>query len=329
MPGPRILVFRGGAIGDFVLFLPVLQELRRRWPDAHVEVAGYPHIACLAVLGALADRVVSLDSADTARLFSLSFDPSPEQRSYFRSFDLLLTYLYDPDGTVKRNLLSVGAAQVIYGSPMIRDGHACDELVRPLEELAIYPQRTPAPRLDLDAQHLERGGRRAGVHGGAVALIHPGSGSPRKNWPLDRFLSMADRMRSELQVSPVFAFGEADTEIQERYAGQSPRFPSVSGFTLTELAEFLSACTACLGNDSGVTHLAAALGVPTVGLYGPTDPGTWGVRGRHAARVVAEERTTEGLAAITVDRVLAAMQPLVAETATPDILAQNGVAGHE
>ena len=66
---PRFLVLRGGAIGDFIVTLPVLQALRDRWPDAYVEIWGYPHVARLALAAGLAQRVVSLDRAEMARFY--------------------------------------------------------------------------------------------------------------------------------------------------------------------------------------------------------------------------------------------------------------------
>ncbi|NQT91944.1 MAG: hypothetical protein HQ559_04215, partial [Lentisphaerae bacterium] len=94
MTHPRILVLRGGAIGDFVLTLPALRLLRERWPDAHIELVGYPHVASLADAGGLVDRVRSLDSADIARLFSLRPDLPASQREYLSSFHIVLSYLY-------------------------------------------------------------------------------------------------------------------------------------------------------------------------------------------------------------------------------------------
>lgn len=80
MTAPRIRVLRGGAIGDFVVTLPAIRLLRERWPDAYIDLVGYPHITSLAVAGGLVDRVTSLDGADIARLFSLRPDLPDGQR---------------------------------------------------------------------------------------------------------------------------------------------------------------------------------------------------------------------------------------------------------
>ena len=78
-----------------------------------------------------------------------------------------------------------------------------------------------------------------------------------------------------------------------------------------EIAEGLAACVGYVGNDSGITHVAAALGIPVVGLYGPTDPAIWGPRGPHVRVITGAEPTTSGLAGITVREVLDGLQAMI------------------
>lgn len=95
--------------------------------------------------------------------------------------------------------------------------------------------------------------------------IHPFSGSPRKNWPIEKFQEAARRLKL-----PV-----------EWCAGPEEELPGARRFDdLGQLAEWVSRASYYLGNDSGVTHLAAACGVPVVAIFGPTDPAVWGPRGR-------------------------------------------------
>lgn len=106
---------------------------------------------------------------------------------------------------------------------------------------------------------------------------HPFSGSPRKNWPLARFLAL----RSHLPIR--FCHGRKQTP---------PDAESVHLADLGDLAAWLSTADAYLGNDSGITHLAAALGVPAIALFGPTDPAVWAPRGEHVT-VLLQSETTE------------------------------------
>ena len=280
----RFLILRGGAIGDFILTLPAIQALRDRWPDAYIELIGYPHIANLALASGMVDRVDSLDRADAARLFTWRPTFSEEQAARLRSFDLVISYLHDPDGVVMANLKAAGVKQVIYGSPLVGSGHAIDHLMKPLETLAIYGEQ-PAPRLVLDAG---RGGEWLAAHGlgGDVVAIHPGSGSPKKNWPPENFVKLAERLNESGQKY-FMIFGEADAATAGLIRRRMPGVVELSGSTLVEVASVLSACRAFIGNDSGVAHIAAALGLRTIVMFGPSDADRWGPRGSHVRLIKA------------------------------------------
>jgi len=282
MSKPRILILRGGAIGDFISTLPALRALRARWPESYIELAGYPHIAQLAQSGGLVDTVVSLDNAETAKYFTPEPSISSRHLDYIRSFDLIITYLYDPDSFVRNCLVSSGARQVIYGCPIIRQTHAVDTLMKPLEELAIYMDGIETPRLELKAQYVKKGAELIKKFGRKVVAIHPGSGSPVKNWPLANFVELCSMFSTKGSFTPVFLTGEADTAILEELAALKNQVPVISGHSLIEIAGILSQCAGYVGNDSGITHLAAAVQIPVVAIYGPTNPSIWAPRGSNA-----------------------------------------------
>jgi ADP-heptose:LPS heptosyltransferase len=135
------------------------------------------------------------------------------------------------------------------------------------------------------------------------AVLHPGAGAPRKCWPLDRFIELAGRLRGR-GAGVVFTLGPAELERWpiadlDRLRGQ---FVTLEDQPLTVLAGALSSAACYVGNDSGVTHLAAAAGAATVALFGPTDPRHFRPVGENVA-VIA--RPT--LAEIRVDDVLEAI----------------------
>ncbi|MDD4871387.1 MAG: glycosyltransferase family 9 protein [Kiritimatiellae bacterium] len=299
MPKPRILVLRGGAIGDFIFTLPALQALRTRWPDSYIEIIGYPHIAQLAQAGRLADAIASLDKAEIARYFSFNPSIPDEQVDYIKSFDLIISYLFDPAGTVKENLRSIGAKQVIYGCPIVENAHAVDVLMKPLEELAIYSEGIEYPCLRLKDSHKKAGSVIVEKMGKKIIAIHPGSGSPKKNWPLENFLSLGELISTRTNIQPVFILGEADNVIAEKLASTKTSFPIVSGHSLVDLAGILSACAGYIGNDSGITHLAASLGITVVAIYGPTDPAIWAPRGPNVKIVTPQTKDEKCLTTIT------------------------------
>src|SRR5262245_25386440 len=95
--GGKILVIRGGAIGDFILTLPAIAALRRQFPHAYLEVLGYPHIVQLAIAAGLVDCARSIEARPLAAFFARNGVLAEEMTDYFSEFDLILSYLYDPD----------------------------------------------------------------------------------------------------------------------------------------------------------------------------------------------------------------------------------------
>jgi len=307
MKAPRILVLRGGAIGDFICTLPALAALRRRWPEAHVELVGYPRIASLALEGRLVDSVLSLDRAEVAQYFSANPQISDAHAEWIRSFDVVISYLLDPSDTVRVNLLSFGARRVIYCSPKVEERHAVNQLFQAVEKLGIVQEKAACPRLQLTQEPLRVGHERVRKIGDRVMAIHPGSGSRLKNWPLERFVDLAERMQSRGSAHPVFIVGEAEQELVHELTTGGSDISLIGGHDLLDVAGVLSACVGYVGNDSGITHLAAAVGIPVVAIYGPTNPALWGPRGKQVRIIAATEGNGQKLASISVDRVLSAL----------------------
>src|SRR5467141_2184171 len=137
----KILVIRGGAIGDFILTLPAVAALRRHFPEAHLEVLGYPHIAQLAVAGGLVNRIQAIEARPLAGFFARHGELSEDLVDYFSEFDLIISYLYDPDQIFRTNVARCTGAQFIAGPhrPNERSTiHATQLYLKPLEHLAIF-----------------------------------------------------------------------------------------------------------------------------------------------------------------------------------------------
>ena len=144
-----ILVIRGGAIGDFILTLPVLAALRQRFPEARLEVLGYPHVAQLAALGKLVDAVIPIESRPLAGFFARRGSLDPEMAKNFGRFNLIISYLFDPDEIFRTNVGLCTKAQFIQGphrpaADSIQ--HASEVFLKPLERLAIFDADS-TPRL--------------------------------------------------------------------------------------------------------------------------------------------------------------------------------------
>src|SRR5439155_14561102 len=111
----RILVIRGGAIGDFILTLPALKALRDAYAQAHIEILGYKHIAVLAENRFYAQAVRSIEYGPLSSFFAKNSKQPAELANYFASFDLIVSYLYDPDEIFAQNLLACGVQYLIRG----------------------------------------------------------------------------------------------------------------------------------------------------------------------------------------------------------------------
>jgi heptosyltransferase-2 len=278
---PRILVVRGGAIGDFILTLPAIGALRERWPNAHIEILGYPHIIELARQRHYADAVRSIEAGPMAGFFVPNASLNESLAAYFRGFNLVISYIFDPDHLFADNIRRCGVRQVIEASPRPSDVHAAKHYCKPLETLAIYVEQ-PTPRIYLNdadrvcaSSHLASAGRER------IVALHPGSGSERKNWPAANFAAVARWLVDELAVQLLVIHGEADdaavTRLTELIA---PRpFHRAHGLKLVELAAVLERCALFIGNDSGITHLASAVGAPTIALFGPASSAIWKPQG--------------------------------------------------
>jgi heptosyltransferase III len=274
----RILVIRGGAIGDFILTLPALKALRDAYPHAHIEILGYKHIAALAENRFYAQAVRSIEYGSLSSFFAKNAELRSELVTYFAGFDLLISYLYDPDGILESNLRRCGVELLICGPAKIDKGnHAARQLARPMQELGlavenlaakVYPSSEDRQR----AQELLRDFPRP------LAVFHPGSGSKKKNWPLENWIKIGNGLLGldHFQGSLVIVSGEADEDQVRslRAIWKDERVQFAKNLPLPGLAAVFENAI-FVGHDSGISQLAAAAGANCILLFGPSDPEVW------------------------------------------------------
>lgn len=289
----RVLVIRGGALGDFLLTLPVLDSLREAFPRARLEVLAYPGIAALAQAGGKIHAARSIEYGPLARFFTKGADPDPALRNYFAGHDLVLSYLYDPDGIFADNLRAAGVRNLVTGPARpTSSSHAIDQLVAPLAQLGI-PLARRAVRLVFPAPRKEF----------PLVVLHPGSGTASKNWPPTCWRLLAEKFLTQFPEACVaVAAGEADArELGEvRRSELRERMVFLENLPLPELAGHLSLADLYLGHDTGVSHLAAVAGAPSLLLFGPTDPGVWAPPHDHVRVLRAPDGNLAELAVSTV-----------------------------
>lgn len=275
----KILFIRGGAVGDFILTMPAIRLVREELPDNEIEILGYPSIAELATVTGLADRVRSIEDARLATFFAPGAELDKEWCGYFASFDVVLSYLYDPDGFFAGNLERAGVKMLI-DAPFRPEENdppvaAAIQLAQPLESLALY--------LDDPQLHLDYGKTTASPLEPTEAprvAIHPGSGSPSKNWSFAAWIEVLNLIRDEIpEVEFVITSGEAEYEVIGQFlaAAKTARLPvtHLQGHSLAELGAAYADVDYYLGHDSGISHLAGSAGAEGLLLFGPTDPDIW------------------------------------------------------
>lgn len=298
----RILVIRGGAIGDFILTLPALAALRQQFPQTHLAVLGYPRVAALAGAGGCVNEVRSIEARALAGFFARRGSLDVGLGEWFASFNIITSYLYDPDGIFQENIARVSEAQFIAGPhrPVETEPvHATEVFLKPLERLAIFGA-DPTPRLRFDPPAADLN----------LLAIHPGSGSEQKNWPEPRWAELLRRIAAETPWKVLLIGGEAEGGRLQRLAALLPpgRVELADGLPLPELATRLAGCAAFVGHDSGITHLAAAVGLPGLALWGGTRAEIWRPRSERFELLHA----AGGLATLEVERVFPAVARLMA-----------------
>ncbi len=275
---PRVLVIRGGAIGDFILTLPAVRLLREGLPvRPHLEILGYPGIASLAVMAGLADAALSIEHGSLAPFFVPGATLDPTLAAYLGGFQLVVSYLHDPDGHFSDNLRRSGVKTLLCGPHRVEEEPpvpAAAQLARPLRDLALY----------LDEPWVSFALPEPVPNAAPGIVLHPGSGSARKNWGYERWVSVAAALRDMEPDGPALLIvsGEAESGTIKDFFGllreRGIPFSSLAGAPLPDVARAIAGCRLFLGHDSGISHLAAATGVPCLLLFGPTDPSVWAPR---------------------------------------------------
>jgi heptosyltransferase III len=287
--GSKVLAFRGGALGDLILTLPVLASLRSGYPSVDLQLFGvWPH----ARLGSPpATAVHDLGAAGLAPLFVENGKPDPALLEVIDGAGLALTYLSDPAGIFGANLRRWGVQRLVAGPYRMSEHgpHAVEQLAAPLAALDLSLV-CPFPKVELPTLKAQRDG--------VDLALHLGSGSSRKNWPWERWRQLVESLQAEGLVRQIaLVTGEADDRPTEAFLSgwHGGKVDVWDRLPLPELARRLAGCAAFFGHDSGISHLAAAAGAPVLALFGPTNPRVWAPQGPRVQVVVSPSGQMQAL----------------------------------
>jgi heptosyltransferase III len=308
----HILIIRPGAIGDTLLTFPVIQALRAHYDNPHITLVSNPAVLPLAIKFGLAEEVSDYGQLQWSELFASTGIQQPTLSAQLRQVDLAICWLRDATGVVKRNLSMAGVKNVVVAPGRPNAGermHIVDYLARSIG-LDITDKRFhPVGTGEVGTGSGDPGNRprpspiQERKEDEVIIAVHPGSGGAHKCWPVPCFAETIKQLW-EHSCNVLILIGPADharwAELQKLLPAppRSAMLKIMIDMPLTAVAEQVQQCRCYLGNDAGITHLAALLGVPTIVLFGPSDPAIWQPVGPSVE--IMQAKAFEGLPVIIV-----------------------------
>jgi predicted lipopolysaccharide heptosyltransferase III len=294
----RILVIRFHLIGDVLLVTPLLEALRRRFPDSHIAmltdspasevIKGHPAVNELIVYSSKAgkSRLTLTDLAEGLRALRLI------RR---RRFDLVINLHPGWRGAIA-SWFSGAACRVGYDRHRktnsyytvlvpYRPGnrYRVDYLMDTLRAIGLDAEAGP-PSMHISDEDREFVRPYVEDGDGPIVAVHPGRPQTRKNWMTDRFAAVADALASKYGARVIFVGAPAESERVDQIMGamQQPSLSLAGKLSLKQLGALLERSDLFIGIDSAPLHIASAVGTPTVALFGFSDPVEWNPPGaRH------------------------------------------------
>ena len=354
----RLLIVRLSAMGDVIHTLPAVHAMREAFPQAHIGwlieerwaellcAPGSPGRGARSALRPLVDEVhtVNLKAWGKFPFSILTLQRAATVWNDVRDADYDVAL--DLQGAMRSALLArVSGARVVYGAAEPRESpaslwytrrvvargrHVIEQNLSVARALTELPGKTLPPNVSRDfpqdsvvEARVELRLAELGI--GEFAILNPGAGWGAKRWPAERYGEVALRL-AEQGVRSILNYGPGEEELvsaAEAASGGTARAMSCSVIrsSITELIALTRRARLFIGGDTGPLHLAAALRVPVVAIYGPTDParnGPYGTRSvvlRSAESVTSHARrgaVDEGMLAIGSDAVVAAAHKLLA-----------------
>ena len=249
----KILIVHLGALGDLLLSRPALLAIRMRFPQAEIDFLGYPHLT-------------SLIKWEMRIRHTYNIEYSKENEKFWYNYDLFIFF-------ARKNYPAWEKVLTFAPSIFVK---------------TIPPPEVNLPVFQFQLQQLHKQGFEIPSEFPSLSfppaeislnicpdfLIHPGSGSSSKNWPPAYF---AEVIQAFSQCNPGLIIGPADRKVAEEILSflGNKKIILLEQLSLLTLAAIISKVRVFLGNDSGISHLAAALGVPSFVIFGPTNANIW------------------------------------------------------
>lgn len=294
----RTTIIHHGALGDWMLVMPMIRALAQEKMTGHSNTA---HAGVQITLGqssgksALACRLIPqlrplvIDTPAWAELFGSDADPPAHVTAALRDSDRIISFVSTPHDAWSNNIARLAPQAKLHcisarpskpARQHITAYHARQLAAQGLRYTPAHSFDPSAKRTDSPQDNLPSTAAVATAN--RPILIHPGSGGRDKTWPSilwESFIAHAQKDGWHLQ--PVLGEVELETWPTETIARWTRRFAAIGCTSLDELHDLLKNSRGLIGLDSGPAHLAAAMNLPTIALFGPTCHATWSPFGKH------------------------------------------------
>jgi len=271
---PRVCVLFPGALGDFICFLPALHQLAN---------SGAVDLLARSEFAAIAPRGVYLHSLERPEVRQLFIDGGAADLrliQFYSAYTAIYSWFASQQSVFVDQLQKAapGRAQIFAFRPETFTMHQADYY---LSCLGRTGSKAEEPLVELHAEALlwcDAFYRRTEIGLQPLLIMAPGSGARVKNWPEADYLQVAHWWRDQFGGKVVVVLGPVEAE-RHSFEQLSSICHVTSGLDLAQLAALIARCDLYLGNDSGVSHLAAAVGACTVAIFGPSNEQQWAPRG--------------------------------------------------
>ena len=267
----KLLIFHQGALGDFVLTFPALIRLKKHFTP--IDAVCKPQLGELAKGLGLIENWFSQDAARFASLFSDTIDP--DVKNLLNTYDEIILFSFSKDLAQSINQIRHYPVHRIPPRPQPTDNiHVALHLLKNLVSCGLIAADNNLNTFEQPSFYGQKEVLYNSLHSRQV-LLHPGAGSQKKMWPVTNFVQL-ERLLTSDGYRPEYIMGPADRFLSDALRTPGARQSVVhTPENIPALAALMKTAGGYIGNDSGVSHLAAYIGLPTVAVFGPSDPEIW------------------------------------------------------
>ena len=269
----NLLIIHQGAIGDFIAIFPAIYRLRDRFD--RTDVVCQSQLGKLAQYLELATRWYPLESASFSSLYT--HEPDPEIKTLLARYDQVI--LFSSSAELEKSVQHIMPQRCIRlepKPPADQPIHITAYALQNLTRWGLIHQGNPHSDDFHPLQYMQK--KLKGLRDRKKILLHPGSGSRRKRWPLSQFKQLESLLTAE-GLKTEFVLGPAEEDLSRQLQGRNRKIHVLDD--LIQLAQLYQTAGGYIGNDSGASHLAALLGLPALVIFGPADPARWKPSGPH------------------------------------------------